>query len=166
MNFFVRHGGRRPRPFLDLVLAFRRRDIGAYIHWLPVTTAFSRDAGRDIWGFPKSVEQIDFHDANGWRTCTVVAGGTHVLTFKVRRGGRGRMPTMPQDAFASRDGVLFKTPSTMRGEGVGTRRCGATLTLGSHRIADELRTLGLPRRALLSTSTEKLRATFEAPQQL
>jgi hypothetical protein len=90
----------------------------------------------------------------------------HVLTLTVTRGGRGRMAPMPQDALAVRDGVLWRTPSVMHGEGVGTRLGGATLTLGRHPIADELRSLGLPKRALLSTSMEHMRAEFEAPERL
>jgi hypothetical protein len=164
VNFFVRHGGLRPRPLLGLVSAFRRGSAAAYVHWLPVTTTFSRDAGRDIWGFPKTVEEIEFRDEHGWRLCTVVSGGIHVLTFSVRRGGRRTLPEMPQAALAARDGVLMRTRSVMGGVGVGTRVGGARLILGQHPRADELRMLGLPRGALLSSSMERMRAVFEAPE--
>ncbi|NKS78096.1 hypothetical protein GS539_20115 [Rhodococcus hoagii] len=41
---------------------------------------------------------------------------------------------------------------------------GAELTLGDHPIADELRSLGLPRRALATTTIPDLRMTFgDAP---
>ncbi len=60
--FFVKHGGTRSLPFFGLLAGFRRGAIGAYIHRLPVTTSFSCEAGRDIWGFPKTVEQITFAD--------------------------------------------------------------------------------------------------------
>ena len=164
VNLFVRPGPHRPLPFLGLAAAFRTRTVGAYIHWLPVTTSFSRDAGRDIWGFPKTVDDVAFRDDDRWRHCTVTADGVHVLTFSVRRGGRGHMPEMPQDAYAVRDGILFRTPSVMSGTGVGTRIGGARLVLGDHPRARELRGLGLPRRALLSTFTTHMRATFEAPE--
>lgn len=166
VNFFVRHGGRRPTPLFGLLSAFRNQTVGAYVHWLPVTTSFSRDAGRDIWGFPKIVAEIVFQDEHGWRRCTVASGGALVLTFAVRRNGRRQLPDVRQDTFASRDGTLFRTPSAMSGTGVGIRLGGATLTLGDHPLAADLRGLGLPRRALLSTSTETMRATFQAPQRL
>jgi hypothetical protein len=162
--FFVTHAGRRPLPFLGLLAGFRRGTLGAYIHRLPVTTSFSRDAGRDIWGFPKFVADIAFRDEGHRRICTLTAGGTHVLTFTAARGGRRRMPPMPQDAWAWRDGVLRRTPSAMGGEGVGVRLGGATLALGEHPIAAELRGLRIPRRALLSTWVERMRARFDAPQ--
>jgi hypothetical protein len=166
VNFFVEHGGPPPRPLSGLVSAFRRRTAAAYVHWLPVTTTFSRDAGRDIWGFPKTVEEIEFRDERGWRMCTVVSGGIHVLTFSVRRRGRRTLPQMPQAALASRDGVLFRTRSVMSGVGVGTRLGGARLRLGRHYRADELRSLGLPRAALLSSSMESMRAVFDGPERL
>jgi hypothetical protein len=42
----------------------------------------------------------------------------------------------------------------------------AELTLGSGPIADELRSLGLPRRALMTTWMEKMRASFGAAEKL
>ena len=166
VNFFVKHGGRRPFPFLGFLAGFRRREIGAYVHRLPVTTSFSRDAGRDIWGFPKTVEEITFRDEGGRRTCALVSGGAPVLTLSVVRAGRRRFEDMPQDTYAWRNGVLFKTPSVMHGEGVGTRLGGARLTLGPHPFAEELRTLGLPKRALVSSSIEHMRASFGAPEEI
>jgi hypothetical protein len=163
VNFFVRPGSARPLPLVGLVAGFARREVGVYIHRLPVTTSFSRDAGRDIWGFPKTVDAIEFRDQDGVRTCTLACDGVHVLTFAVTRRGRRRMADVPQDAYAWRDGTLFKTASVMRGEGVGMRLGGARLTLGAHPIAQELASLGLPKRALMSTSMERMVASFDAP---
>lgn len=164
--FFVRFGGQRPLPLFGLLSGFARHTLGAYIHRLPVTTSFSCEAGRDIWGFPKSVEQIDFVDEGPQRRCQLVVEGTQVLALSMRRGGRRQMKEVPQDAYAWRDGVLWRTPSMMGGAGVGARLGGATLTLGAHPIADELRVLGLPRHALVSTWVEHMHARFDAPQRL
>jgi len=161
--FFVTHGGARPIPFFGMLSAFRQRTIGAYIHRLPVTTSFSRDAGRDIWGFPKTVDTIECRDDGARRACTWSTDGTHVLTLSMPRGGRRQMTEMPQDAYAWRDGVLWKTPSVMGGESVGIHLGGAGLTLGAHPIANELRGLGLPKRALMSTWVGHMHARFDAP---
>lgn len=166
VSFLVRPGGPRPRPVLGMLQALRRREAAAYIHHLPVTTAFSRDAGRDIWGFPKTVDRIEFQDGGGERTVVLTADGQHVLTMAVTRRGRRRMPELPQDAVAVRDGVVWRTPSVMGGDGTGFRLGGAALVLGPHPIAEELRTLGLPKRALCSTSMERMHARFEAPERL
>ena len=73
---------------------------------------------------------------------------------------------MPQDAYTWHEGRLRRTPSVMRATGFGARVGGASLTLGTHPIADELRSLGLPRGALFSMSMEHLAATFDAPQEV
>ncbi|HZP39910.1 MAG TPA: acetoacetate decarboxylase family protein [Candidatus Binatia bacterium] len=142
------------------------RRVGAYIHRLPVTTAFSCAAGREVWGFPKIVADIRRHDGNGRRTTTLAVDGTHVLTLTVRVAGRRRVPERPLDAFAVRDGVLWRTPFTSRAEGLGVRLGGASLALGPHPIAAELAALGLGRRALASTSIARMQARFEAPERL
>ncbi len=164
--FFVRHGEQQPWPFFGLLAGLARHTVGAYIHRLPVTTSFSRDAGRDIWGFPKTVDDIGFQDEGARRSCRWAADGQHVLSLSMLRGGRRRMPDAPQRAYAWRDGVLYETPSIMGGEGVRVGLAGVTLTLGTHPIADELRHLGLPKRALLHTWTEHMHARFDAPQLL
>jgi hypothetical protein len=164
VNFLVTHGATAPWPLVGLVTASRRGTLGAYVHRLPVTTSFSRDAGRDIWGFPKTVDTITFADAGDQRTCRLDADGAHVLTLTARRGGTRTLPEIPQDAYAWRDGMLFKTPSRMSADGMGFRLGGATLVLGPHPIADELRGLGLPRRALSTTWFGHWRATFDDAQ--
>jgi hypothetical protein len=164
VNFLVTYGPHRALPLLGLITASRLGTLGAYVHRLPVTTTFSRDAGRDIWGFPKTVADITFADAGDRRTCRLEADGAHVLTLTAPRGGSRSFADLPQDAYAWRDGMLFKTPSTMSAEGVGFRLGGATLELGPHPMADELRGLGLPRRALGSTSFLRWGATFQDAQ--
>lgn len=164
VNFLVTYGPQAPLPLLGLVTASRAGTLGAYVHRLPVTTSFSRDAGRDIWGFPKTVDTITFTDSGDQRTCRLDADGTHVLTLGARRGGTRTLAEIPQDAYAWRDGTLFKTPSRMSADEVGFRLGGATVTLGTHPIADELRALGFPRRALSTTWFGRWRATFDDAQ--
>ena len=60
--------------------------------------------------------------------------------------------------------MLSRTRFVSGAEGVGIRLGGAALTLGEHPIADELRALGLPRRALMTVWMEHSHATFEAPE--
>jgi hypothetical protein len=164
VNFLVTHGAEPSLPLVGMIGASRRGALGAYVHQLPVTTSFSCDAGRDIWGFPKIVADITFSDAVDRRRCRLVADGVHVMTLETGRGGTRALAEIPQDAFAWRDGTLFRTPSRMAAKGMGFRLGGATLTLGDHPIADELRALGLPRRALGTTSFTHWRATFDGAQ--
>ena len=50
----------------------------------------------------------------------------------------------------------------MSAEDLGARMGGATLELGSHPMADELRSLGLPKKALLTTYMGKMSGRFYA----
>ena len=121
--------------------------IGAYIHRLPVDQEFSCAAGRDIWGFPKWVTTIDIDEpaagparrAGTGTTVRLVDDGVHVLTLTVAAGGRLRLPAQAPPSYSFADGVLRRTMWTTSTEGAAGRLGGATLVLGDHPMADELR---------------------------
>ena len=142
--------------------------VGAYIHRLPVDREFSCAAGRDVWGFPKWVTTIDIDEpaAGSTRSGTgtsvrLVDDGVHVLSLAVAAGGRLRLPSNAPPSYSFRHGVLRRTTWTTSAEGVTGRPGGATLVLGDHPMADELRAVGLPRRALFSSSAAVMRASFD-----
>jgi hypothetical protein len=74
------------------------------------------------------------------------------------------MPERELATYTCLGGVLHRTRFVSGAEGVGFRVGGATLDLGTHPVAEELRGLGLPKRALLSVWMEKMHGRFEAPQ--
>jgi hypothetical protein len=164
VTFFVQGPGQRTLPYAGTVLGFLRGNIAAYIHRLPVDGEFTCEAGQTIWGFPKFVTDISLSTDNGVETAVLRAGGEHVLTQSMRSGGSRSFPERTQISYSCRDGVLYRTPSTMSGEGIGARLGGATLELGTHALADELRSLGLPKRALFSTYISKMRGLFYAAE--
>jgi len=155
--------GRRPWPLVGMALDFRAGRGGVYIHRLPVTTAFSCEAGRGIWGFPKTVSDLRFEDAGERRSASWTEGGRLVFALAAARGGRRSFRDAPLDAYAIRDGVVRRTRFTSSGDEVGMH-LGATVTLGDHPWAEELRALGLPKRPLMSGWTGRFTARFEAPQ--
>jgi hypothetical protein len=139
--------------------------IGAYIHRLPVDQEFTCAAGRGIWGFPKWVTTIDIDEPSGVGTGTattvrLVDDGVHVLTLTVAAGGRLHLPSQAPPSYSFADGVLRRTLWTTSSEGNSGRVGGASLVLGRHPMADELRSLGLPKRALFSSSASQMRASF------
>jgi hypothetical protein len=95
-------------------------------------------------------------------TSSLTVDGQHVLTQTMRMAGTRSFGPRRQISFACRDGVTYRTPSVMSGERIGARLGGATLQLGPHPLADELRSLGLPKRALFTTYIGRMRATFDA----
>jgi hypothetical protein len=164
LAFFVRARGTRTGvPYLGTVIDFFRGRLPTYIYKLPVNQRFTCEAGCGIWGFPKTVEDITFRDRDGWRECRLVMDGRHVLTFSTRRAGTRRLPDAAMVTYSYVGGALQRTTFVSGAEGVGFRLGGADLILGDHPLADDLRSLGLPKRALLSVWMEHSHGRFEAP---
>lgn len=158
----------------ELALAFVVKDapgapvgpksaVSTLIWRLPVDGEFTCVAGRDIWGFPKWVTGIDVRFGSRGATATLTEGGLEVLRLHLTRGVVP-MPSRPMEmkAYSYLDGVLRCTPWTTRSAGRQTvRPGGATLELGyGHPIADELRALGFPRRAVMTMFDDHMTATF------
>jgi hypothetical protein len=162
VTFFVRGRNERSLPIAGTAIGLARGTLGSYIHQLPVNGEFTCEAGQQIWGFPKFVTEINVSEANGKQTAVLRSDGRHVLTHRVRAGGGRAFQGRRQVSYAYRNGTLYRTPSTMSGEGVGARLGGATLELGDHPLADELRSLGLSKGALFSTYITKMSGTFSA----
>lgn len=161
---FVRRPADAPLvPYLGAVVDFFRNRLATHILHLPVDQSFTRDAGEGIWGFPKTVQQIDFADADGRRRCRLVMDGRHVLTATAARGGRFSLPDMPMTTYSYVGGVLHETTFVSGASEVGFALGGTELELGDHPIADDLRRLGLPRRALMTVWMGHQHGRFEAP---
>jgi hypothetical protein len=90
-------------------------------------------------------------------------GGRHVLTFGVERGGRFTLPDVAMRTYSYIDGRLHATTFTSGATEVGFALGGSTLALGDHPIADELRSLGLPRTSLMTVWMGHQHARFDAP---
>ena len=164
VSFVVRHHDAPPLgSAVQRTREFFSGAIGAYIHRLPVDQEFTCAAGRGIWGFPKWVTTIDIDEPSGTGTGTTVRlvdDGVHVLTLTVAAGGRLHLPAQAPPSYSFADGVLRRTLWTTSSEGTSGRVGGASLVLGRHPMADELRSLGLPKRALFSSSASQMRASF------
>ncbi len=139
---------------------------GNFITHLPVDQEFTCAAGNQIWGFPKSVEQIDVTQTESTSRWVLTMDGELVLDLTVPRGGTDEMPPMPMTSYTLIDGRPHATAFTQGGTGssMGFGE-GVSLTLGSHPIAKELQSLGLPDApVVITTWTERMKATFEEPQ--
>jgi hypothetical protein len=142
------------------------KGMAPYIHRLPVDQSFTCEAGQTIWGFPKWVTSMAITDEGRTRSIVLSEDGRHILTLAVRRSP---VPFPSRDlvmhAYSLRDGVLRRTRWTTRNAGVHGRPGGAVLVLGAgHPMADELRSIGLPRRALMTSTVARMAATFDEPE--
>lgn len=159
--FLVRPDGAAGGSTLDRMREFVRGDVGVYIHQLPVTQTFTLQAGQDIWGYPKFLADIDITERNGRITCTLDHEGVRVLRLDLHEGGPIPLPQRPLPTYSLRDDVVRRTEWIQRAD-TRARLGGAKLTLGPHPIADELRTLGLPKRALMTSTLRRMQAEFGA----
>ncbi|MCF8586982.1 acetoacetate decarboxylase family protein [Gordonia liuliyuniae] len=139
-------------------------DAHALIHELPVDGEFTLAAGRGIWGFPKVLADFDVDHDSATKTGRVSQEGKLIVDLAVRRGIG--VPDSTSEAvlqsYAQLDAVTRRTPWRLTSTtGTRTRIGGATLRLGDHPMADELRRLQLSRHALMTSSVENLSMVFE-----
>jgi hypothetical protein len=141
---------------------------GTFITHLPVDQEFTCVAGNEIWGYPKSVEQIDVTQTGTSSRWVLTMGGELVLDLTVPRGGDDEMPAMPMTSYTLLGGRPHATAFTQGGAGSSVTFSGAgvELVLGDHPIAKELASLGLPTEPLLSTWIERMQASFGEPVRL
>lgn len=167
---FVRYDDGDLDPYREIAVAFlvadpeRPKHKGAYIHRLPVDQEFTCAAGRDIWGFPKFVTPIEINEELRADRAVLTVDGRMALTITQRRGLPAPMRSTAVDAFSFRDGILRRTSWELRGSKSRMRLGGARVELGTGAIADELRSLGLPKRALMSGCIGEVAMTFQAAE--
>ena len=58
---------------------------GTFIYKLPVNQSFTCEAGCTIWGFPKTVDTIDYRYNDETATCKLEMDGQHVFTLSLPR---------------------------------------------------------------------------------
>lgn len=160
VSFVVRPHDALPARGRELVAEFFRGEVGAFIHQLPVDQTLTLEAGVGIWGFPKFLADIEIRDIGRRTFCELRHDGEHVLTLDVRRSGPVRLPQHTPPSYSFHEGVLRRTEWTSWGHDRGGVVGGAELELGSHPIAKELESLGLPQRALMTSHVGRLRAVF------
>lgn len=165
LAFYVRpRGAPRGIPYLGAWSDFLAGRASTYIHRLPVDQSFTCAAGRGIWGFPKTVERIAFDVGAERAQCRLEVEGRHVLTLTTRRHGDRTLKDSSMTTYSYIGGVLHQTAFRSGADGVGISLGGADLELGNHAIADELRSLGLPKAPLMTVWMENMRGRFEAPR--
>ena len=70
------------------------------------------------------------------------------------------------NTYSFGDGILRETPGEMAPSGVRYRLGGARVRLGDHPYAKELASLGLPKRALFSSSADNVEMSFSDAKEI
>jgi hypothetical protein len=135
-----------------------------YIHHLPVNESFTLQAGREIWGYPKYLADIEIDEGEDETTTTMSVGERFAISLTVRDPGPMRAPRQTPATYTFLDGVLRRTEWETRGPRALVSGSGAAVALGEGAIAEELRSLGLPKKALFTLAQRDFRARFGAAE--
>lgn len=169
MNFFVRKkGAPRGLPWIGAWLSMAKGRLPSYSWKMPVDQSFTRDAGATIWGFPKTVERIDFdYSQEGRFRGMLEMDGQLVFEIEMPCGGTNERPESPMLGYTYIEGVPHSVNSTQRASqmGAGSGK-EVEIRLGDHPIAEDLRALGLPKKPLMTTWVGKMVMRFGAPTKL
>jgi hypothetical protein len=140
--------------------------LGGYVAALPVTTEASCRMGREIWGYPKTVADVDVrresraNETDEWRV-DVHEDGEHTLSLSVRETRRRATREVSLDSYTVKEGRLWRTAVDVLGPvGLGVGGGHVSLDLGTGRLAADVRRLGL--RRPLGRFTGRIRAHVRA----
>jgi Acetoacetate decarboxylase (ADC) len=154
---------------------------GVYLRAAPVNEAFTYHAGREIWGYRKSVMKGLTLEHDGNRACCILREGGHeLLTITLPRGGSGSSTAIPIHTYTLIDHIPHRTIFMRSGRGEYIQAGGrhVELTLGAEKDlgSDDddlgqtirlLRSLGLPQRSpILHAWTENMSGEFGIPHAL
>src|SRR6476660_5978622 len=139
------------------------QSAGAFCHHMPVDQAFTLEAGRTIWGYPKVMADFTVRDARQFGFDVTIDG-----QFAVGMDFRPGLPvpsvftskTQVHPTYSYLDGVIRETAGEMKLSGVRYRPGGVTVRLGAHPYAKQLASLGFPKRAMISSSADNVEMTF------
>jgi len=125
---------------LPLLLESRYPDCGLFLFHLPVTTLAAREGGRQVWGAPKFVADMDFVRAPSYQRVTLAEEGEHILTLTVRQRGLPIHDGRPLRWYSTLERDLLRTTLPTRAIYQLNLLPGAgNLSLGSHAIAAQLK---------------------------
>lgn len=155
--------------YLEINLGFLARPVGApddvvgsFVYRMPVDQEFTCRAGNEVMGFPKTVEDLSVQRADGRVAFAMHDAGALVLAISFpdvpAEGETARVETA---SYSYLHGAPHQTPLAMDlGTGM-VDPADVVIELGDHVVADELRTLGLPKAPDFVTWGTGLGATFE-----
>ncbi len=154
--------------YLEVNLGFLARPagapadvVGSFVYRMPVDQAFTCQAGNEVMGFPKTVEDLSRLDVDGRVTFTMaVDGATELAVSFPAVESTGEPAAVDSVSYSYLDGQPYGTPLTLDlGTGV-IDPADVVIELGGGVVADELRSLGLPKAPDMATWGTGLRGTF------
>lgn len=117
----------------------------SYIYYLPVTTDESCLAGREIWGFPKVVRQMEFSEENNRKTCRLIDNGKLEMEIQIEKHPVATdRKEFTYCSFTKKDGKLLRTCVNAAGNYIVKKTdTKGKVVFGEGKIPEELRQLDI-----------------------
>jgi hypothetical protein len=138
-----------------------RGRVGMWVEHMPVSEAFTREAGETIWGYPKTVDELAI-EHGPYASFTWARDGERILRLEVKSGGMLVAPPIRGTTYTLIDGIVHRTRMTSRASGVRVGPRGARVELGSHPVGRRLAELDISPTAIGSVWLTQAAMSFEA----
>jgi hypothetical protein len=139
--------------------------VGSFVYRMPVNQDFTCEAGNRVMGFPKTVEGIDTTYTDDEVSFALTFDGEFALRLTVPRVAATAEPvSIAAVSYSYLDGNPYATTLEMDMGEMVVDPTAVRLELGTGVVADELRSLGLPRTADYASWGEHLGAVFHLGQ--
>ena len=140
---------------------------GVFVWRMPVNQAFTCAAGNRVMGLPKTVEDITVEYTEHHVSFALAMSGEPVLEVRLPRIAPAGAPTAESTVtWSYLDGVPTAVPLTIDLPTGLLDGADVDVQLGVGPVAQELRSLGLPRSPELAMWGEGLRGVFGRPEPL
>lgn len=162
MTILATRGGRAPLLSLALMGTGLMPTAG-YVPHMAVTHRLARDGGRELWGVPKFIADVDFIDDVARREVRLAEGEQHILTLSVRPAGRLRTSTQPSVMYTVLDRSLVETrmPGIFEVRtAIGPGRGRLELGTEGHPVSETLRRLDVAPEPLGVVDSPVIRTMF------
>lgn len=144
--------------------AGRPDEAGAFVWRMPVDQEFTCRAGNEVLGLPKTVEDLTVDYGGDVVTFRLRSDGADTLTVALPRPAATAPPERTETVtFSYLGGVPHAVPLGIDLPSGLVDPADVRIELGTGPVADELRSLGLPRPADLVLWGEGLGGTFGRP---
>jgi hypothetical protein len=164
--FFVnRYLKKRSIPYLSTWLNIIRGRQPSFTWFLPVTAKAALECGIQMWGYPKTIEDIRHHKTDSHTITSLYKDAEEVLRFSVGNNGNKAIKPMSNPVYSIFEQRPHVGYLSQQFSDVTYSRAGQ-LILSDHPIVEPLRRLGLPKKPLMTGHMGKLRFSMSAPELL
>ncbi|MCX2978865.1 acetoacetate decarboxylase family protein [Candidatus Marimicrobium litorale] len=164
--FFVNKVSGKPLlPYLGTWINILRGNQPSFTWFLPVTEKSALECGIQMWGYPKTIEDIRHSKSSDRSVTTLHRDGQEILRYSVSNTGSGTLKPLNSPVYSIFEGKPHLGYLSQQFSDAAYGRDGE-LALSDHDLVAPLRRLGLPKKPLMSGHMGKLRFSMSAPEPL